>query len=326
MKTTRTVRFAAIGTVAMLALQPDITHAVEGGSGAYLLGSRDIMAGLVPAAGTFISNDVVYIEGTAPFLSIGGAVVTQPEISAWVYKFSATQILGVVNETNVGINFTLPIAKAHMDADTSAFGKDYFFADDQSGLGDIAITPIFGWHSGNFHSSLSLTVFLPTGEYSLAKIQPLQGVFDVLSIGKNKFAFDPTFSLTYLDPATGFELSGALGVTFSQINEATDYQTAPELHFEGTIAQHLPNGVILGLTGYAYQQLDDDSGSGAENFKAAIGAQSLQARIFGLGPVIQYGTKFGDTPVTFEAKYIQEFESRRRLEGESFWFTAGIAF
>lgn len=300
--------------------------AVEGGSGAYLLGSRDIMAGYVPASGTFIANDLVYVDGTAPFLSIGGAVVTQPQITAWIDKISATHIFGEFDGTNVGVNFTLPVAKAHMEADTTAFGSTYLFDDDQSGLGDVIVTPIFGWHAGNVHTSLSLSMFFPTGEYSLAVVKPLQDVFDVLSISKNRFAFDPTFSGTYLDPETGFELSGALGVTFSQINEATDYQTAPELHFEGTIAQHLPNGWVLGFTGYAYQQLDDDSGSGAENFKTAIGAQSLQARIFGLGPVIQYGTKLGDVPVTFEAKYIQEFESRRRLEGESFWFTAGIAF
>jgi hypothetical protein len=50
--------------------------------------------------------------------------------------------------------------------------------------------------------------------------------------------------------------------------EATDYQTAPEFQVEAAAMQHLPSGLALGLSGYAYQQLGNDSGSGAEAIQA----------------------------------------------------------
>ena len=70
----------------------------------------------------------------------------------------------------------------------------------------------------------------------------------------------------------------------------------------------------------------NDSGSGAESFQKAVGAESLQARVFGAGPVLQYNTKLGELPVSLEGKFIQEFGAKRRLESEIFWFTAGAAF
>ena len=155
-----------------------------------------------------------------------------------------------------------------MEFDTTILGREVGpVSDSQDGFGDIVITPLIGWHSGNWNYSGSLSIYAPTGEYSDAVIRPRQGEYDVLSIGKNKWAFDPTFAVTWLDPTIGLEVDGALGITFSTINEATDYQTAPELHFEGAIGQHFKNGATLGLAGYIYQQLADDSGSGRGEFQ-----------------------------------------------------------
>ena len=95
-----------------------------------------------------------------------------------------------------------------------------------------------------------------------------------------------------------------------------------ELHFEGTIAQHLSNGLVLAATGYAYQQLANDSGQGAENMQNALGAESLQARVFGVGPLIGYSTKVGDFNVSMKLKYIYEFGAKRRLESNVVWETS----
>jgi hypothetical protein len=115
-------------------------------------------------------------------------------------------------------------------------------------------------------------------------------------------------------------------VTFSTINTATDYQTAPELHFEATVAQHLPSGFTFAATGYAYQQLGNDSGDGAQNFQDALGAESLQARVFGFGPVLSYSTKIGGTSVSMKAKYIHEFGAKRRVESDVIWGNLTFAF
>ena len=318
---------ALLASAVTVTFSSTASMAVEGGSGAYLLSSHDLLSGFVPPPGTYVLNDFVYINGSAPVLSIGGAIVTEPDIDAMVYKFNGTQVFeGDFVGGRFGINVNIPIVRADLKADTLVLNSPFDVADDQFGMGDLVITPLLGWDSGNFHTSASLSFYIPTGQYSTAVVKPLQGVYDVLSIGKNKFAVDPTVAMTYLNPATGLEFSGALGVTINAENTATDYLTAPELHLELTAAQHLPNGFVFGVTGYGYQQLGNDSGKGAENFQKAVGAESLQARVFGAGPVVQYNGKIGSLPVSVEGKFIQEFGAKRRLESQMFWMTLGASF
>jgi hypothetical protein len=302
--------------------------AVEGGSGAYLLGSRDIGAGFVPPPGIYQTNDLVYLTGSVDRLSIGGVAVTNAELDALIYKgnfifSSAEQLLGA----RMAINITVPYASPHMDFNGVLGGLIAGqLSDSEYGFGDLTIVPMLGWDHGNYHFNLAGTMFLPTGQYSASSISILPPRVDILSISKNKFAFDPTISATYLDPTTGFELTGSAGITFSAFNTATDFQTAPEFHFEGVVAQHLPNGITFGLTGYAYQQLKDDSGAGAESFKAVTRSKSLQARVFGVGPVLAWNTKVGDTGVSMKLKYVYEFGARRRFESEGFFGNIGFAF
>jgi hypothetical protein len=307
---------------------PGAALAVEGGSGAYLLGARDTMAGFVPPPGTYINNDFVFINGSAPTLSISGAIVSEPEISAFVYKLNATQVFdGKIFGASPAININIPYAAVDMDFSPVLLGTiGRPASDSQSSFSDIVITPMLGWHSPHWHYSLSLSFYLPTGQYSDAVIRPLQGEFDIVSTGKNKFAFDPTFSATYLNPKSGFEISAAVGLTINAKNDATDYQTAPEFHVEFAVAQHLPSGLTLGVAGYGYQQLGDDSGSGAESLRAAIGAKSLEAQVYGIGPVIAYNTKLGSVGVNLAANYFYEFGARRRFESDVFWLTAGLSF
>ena len=304
------------------------SFAVEGGAGAYLPGSRDIGAGFVPPPGFYQTNDLVYLTGKVDQLAIGGVALTNAELNVLLYKTNFTyaspeELLGA----RMAINVTVLFASAHMDFNGVLGGTIAGqLSDSEYGFGDIVVTPILGWFFGNYHFNLAGSMFLPTGQYSTASISLAPPSVDALSISKNKFAFDPTLSVTYLDPTTGFELTGSAGVTFSDINRATDYQTAPEFHFEGVFAQHLSNGVTLGLTGYAYQQLKDDSGSGAENFKTVTGAKSLQARVFGVGPVLAWNTKVGTTGVSMKLKYIYEFGARRRFESQGLFGNIGFAF
>lgn len=121
------------------------------------------------------------------------------------------------------------------------------------GFSDPVITPLIGWHDGNFHYSTSLSIFVPVGKYNTASVTlSPPSVDDVLNFGENRWAFSPAFNATYMNPKTGLEISGSLGITFSTRNTATDWQTAPELNFEAAALQHLPNGLAFGAAGYAY--------------------------------------------------------------------------
>ncbi|MDJ0859614.1 MAG: transporter [Dinoroseobacter sp.] len=304
-------------------------HTAEGGIETYLLGSRDSFAGILPPSGNYWNNDFVFFSGEAPSFSAGGVVVTGPEIDVFTYKFNFTYVPEVtLGSARVGLNVNLPYVSADGEYTgelTSGFsgtlqdsGEDAF--------GDLTVTPLFNWSQGKLNTMLALQFFLPTGSYNTTSVNVGDRTVDALNAGKNRFAFDPTVSMTWFDPTSGWEFTGALGVTISAKNDDTDYQTAPEAHFEGTVMRHLANKWAFGVTGYAYQQLDDDSGAGAEAEKALLGIDSLQARVFGLGPIASWSTTIGDRPVSFKAKYISEFGAKRRFESDKFWFTLGLVF
>jgi hypothetical protein len=168
-------------------------------------------------------------------------------------------------------------------------------------------------------------VFLPLGQYKRASVDPATLTIEALSIGKNRFGFTPVLSITHLPP-TGLEFSGAVGLSFSTRNEATDYQTAPELHFEGAVAQHLSKQARIGIAGYWYQQLGEDKGAGADLYRAALGTSSLKARVFGVGPVAGYSTKLGKASLTLKAKYTRELSARRRLSGDAVQLSVALGF
>lgn len=304
--------------------------AVEGGSGAYLLGSRDFAMGIVPPPGFYESNDFVYYEGSVAGLAIGGVAVANANLDVFIYKAAVTyvpetQLLG----GRIGVNVTLPWAAPNMDFTGAIFMPPIagVLSDSETGLGDLTVTPMIGWDNGNWHYNIALSLFLPTGKYDTASVSlgPPVSV-DVLSIGKNKFAVDPTFGVTYLNPQTGLEFSAALGVTINAENTATNYLTAPELHLEALVGQRFANGLAIGLEGYAYQQLGNDSGSGARSTQARLGAKTLSARVFGIGPAISWSTKVGDVGVNVKAKYIHEFGAMRRFEGDAIFGNISFAF
>jgi len=308
-----------MGLAAVVAgLLPAAALAVEGGSGAYLLGSRDTFAGIAPPPGTYFSLDVLHLDGQVPYLAIGGIVVTQAATKGTVAKFNFTQSF---TEPLWGgqpfITLTVPYVSGQLSF-SSALGKfpDQNFENEKSGFGDITLTPSLGYHSGNAHWVYAASIFAPTGYYEKATIDIPARSIDALSFGKNRWAIAPTVAYTWFNPKTGFEVSASGLVTFSAKNTATDYQTAPEAVLEATVMQHLKSGFAFGLTGYGYKQLGEDSGSGADALKEATNAASLQAQVFGIGPIITYSTKIGDRSVSMKLKYLTEFDARRRFESD----------
>ncbi|MGI9373890.1 MAG: SphA family protein [Hyphomicrobiales bacterium] len=305
-------------------------QAVEGGFGLYQLGSRDLFAGIVPPPGIYWNNDIYYFTAKAPVIPIGGVAVRNPKLDAFVYKFNGTMVFpDTLFGGSVGLNVNMPFAKAKMDYSGvlgGAFPGLLSAQDKESGQGDLSINPIIGWHDGKLHYSLSMPIYFPTGKYSTATIDVRARTIDALRVGKNRFGVDPTLAFTYFDPQTGIDVSAAAGVTINTKNDKTNYQTAPEFHFEGTAAQHLANGLTFGGTFYAYQQLANDSGVGAQNIQRVTGATTLKARVFGAGPVVNYSTRIGTTAVSFKFKYLHEFGAKRRFESKVYWGTLGLAW
>lgn len=325
-----TTRFAlALTAVASVAHAP-AAHAVEGGIGAYFIGSRDSFAGLVPPPGTYTALTFDHLQGTIDGVSIGGLPIrAKTDLTVNLLRLSVTQAL----ETEIfggrpAVNLTLPfpdISIAFTALTPPLAGDD--IEDSTFGLGDIVVTPLLGWTRGKLSYSAALSVYAPTGSYETATVDVPDRTVDVLSNGKNVWSFQPVVAATWFNPETGIEFSGAASMLFATKNTATDYQTAAAVQLEGAVLQHLKSGWAFGATAYHYEQIDDDSGSGADGTRTALGVDSLRARVSGAGPIVIYsgGTLFGGN-TSFKLKYVTEFNARRRFENDVVTVSMALAF
>ena len=300
-------RVPTILVLSLVALSINVhdTKAVEGGFGAYLLGSRDLLAGVVPPPGVYLMNDTIFVSGTATFFR-------ETTLNAWVNK---TAIRVVPTGKLFGGNISLALQFPFVAADLEVAGRGEI--GNTSGLSDITLTPAIGWHAGNFHYLWAAAMLFPTGSYD--PINPINN-------GKNTFAVDTAFAATYLDPQRGHELDVAAGVTLSEENDRTHYKNGPEFHIEATLAQRFGNGWALGVTGHAYHQLADDSGAGAERLRSVLGRGDLIGSVYGLGPLISYQTKLGGVDVALTAKYVKQFEATNHFEADSEWVRLRLGF
>lgn len=304
--------------------------AVEGGLGAYFLGTRDTLAGIVPPPGTYASLSYDFLKGDVEGLSVGGIpIVANSDVELNLVRLNithafSTQLFG----GTPALNLTIPFADPSI-AFTAVTGPltGQSLKDAESGFGDLTLTGMIGWNTGNLHYSTGMSVYAPTGDYSTGTIDVADRSIDVLSVGKNVWSFQPFFAVTWLDPQNGLEFSGAASVLLSERNSATDYQTAPALNLEAAVVQRLPSGLGFGVTGYLYQQLADDSGSGASDTRAALGASSLKANVNGVGPMITYsGVTFFGNETSFKLKYVHEFGAKRRIESDVYTAVISMTF
>lgn len=326
----RNIIHAATAVLALTTV-PSASFAVEGGAGAYLLGSRAAFAGIVPSPGFYLGIDYVYMEGSVQGLSLAGLPIrADSNLDVSFAKLSMTKVFDAqLWGGTPAINLNVPFV---FDAGLSFVGQlppiaGVGIEDTTSGVGDITLTSLVGWHSGNLHISAAFSAFAPTGSYNTASIDVPNRTINALNTGKNIWSFQPVFAATHFDPSTGLEYSGAASLLFSTRNKDTDYQNAPALNLEGTILQHTKSGWAFGATGYAYKQIGDDSGTGAAVTKAALGANSLSAQVFGLGPMITYsGASVFGLDASFQLKYFKEFEAKRRFESEVLWLNMSLTF
>jgi hypothetical protein len=320
-----------IAFTAALSANVPAAWAVEGGLGAYLLGSRTTFAGIVPGPGSYLGLDIVTSSGSVDGLSLGGLPIradTDLDLTfaklSYTYVFTS-ELWGGTPALNVNVPLVLDANLTYTGVTPPLVGVP--ISDSTSGIGDITVTPMIGWHSGMLHYSAGLSIFAPTGSYRTASIDVPARTINALNTGKNIWSLQPVLAATHMNPKTGLELSGAASLLFSTRNKDTDYQNAPALNLEGTVMQHLPSGWAIGAVGYAYQQISEDSGSGAAATRAALGASSLKARVFGAGPIISYSSAsvFGQQ-ASFQLKYFTEFGAKRRFESDTLWFNVSLTF
>ena len=295
-----------------------IAHAEEGGSGHYLPGSMASFIDSVPPAPAFLMrlNVMDYDGSVSPRigLPIGGALATG--VDAKIRGYGLTMVwrpdIDLGEGWSYSMSATIPLINAKVRAVAALPvkpGRSVSLSDEETGLGDIIIQPVMLSRAINpdFKVNSRLTIYTPTGEYTVGKLA---------NTGKNFWTFSPSVELMYFGQKNGIEASLFTGVDFNTENNDTDYKSGTQFHMDGTLAQHFPlwGGLAgAGVNAYYYKQLTGDSGAGA-----TLG--DFKGMTTGLGPVMSYSTKVGTHSVTGELKWLHEFDTKNRLEGDIIFF------
>ncbi len=301
--------------------------AAETGQSVYLLGSAGSMAGFVPPPGSYFADLNYYYTGSAQGTAAAGIAERQVGVSlnlkvdGQAYYQIPTAILVTQTQVlggNLGFSLAAPIGWKDVRVDALAtitppppfppLAKGAALDDQNAGFGDPIATAFVGWHDGNWHWKVTGLVNIPIGEWDSDRLS---------NIGFNHWAFDISGAVTWLDPKSGVELSAATGFTFNTENYATNYTSGTDFHIEYAAMQNFSKQFAIGVTGYYYQQITGDSGSGA-----VLGA--FEGRAAAIGPQINYNFQLGMIPVNTSLKYLHEFDVQNRLKGDMGFFTALI--
>jgi hypothetical protein len=104
----------------------------------------------------------------------------------------------------------------------------------------------FGGTFGVHNVMTYITGDIPVGAYEPQRLA---------NLGIGHAAIDGGAGYTYFNPQTGHELSAVGGLTYNFKNPDTDYRNGVDFHLDMGASQFLSKQVMVGLVGYAYQQL-----------------------------------------------------------------------
>ena len=175
--------------------------------------------------------------------------------------------------------------------------------------GDLAPFAELLWNYGANNYMAYITGNIPVGDYDPTRIP---------NIGLGHGAIDVGGAYTYFNPATGNEISGVAGFTYNLKNPDTQYRSGIDLHFDWGASHYLTKQLFVGIAGYAYQQITDNSGQ-----NPILGG--FRSRIFGVGPQIGYSFPVGGMQGFLGLRGYGEFGAANRPSGWNTWLTFAIS-
>ncbi|PSU35618.1 SphA family protein [Photobacterium lutimaris] len=299
------------GALLAAAVVPCQVMAEEGASSHYRPGTLSSRINKIPPRQSVnVYLDLSEYEGRSRSglsIPLAGLTVNDLNITSQTYSMNVIWNPGV--QLKGGWQYAMAIALPYSSVEISASQEHntqgHRLRDWDSGLGDIVISPLMLAYSLSEYwlTEIHFNLYAPTGGFEAGKLA---------NVGKNYWSFSPVAWLQYIEPITGQEFTVSGGIDWNTKNEDTDYQTGTQMHVESTLIQYVPllwGFTGIGLSGYWYQQIRSDSGSGAVS-------GNVKAKAVGLGPVLSYQTKWSGRSVRAELKWINELEARNRPEGD----------
>ena len=217
----------------------------------------------------------------------------------------AASLTGMFGRSSVGLDGTLTAGISPLPPITS-MGS---ISDSLTGVGDLYPMMSLKWHDGVHNWMTYATGDIPVGAYNPNRLA---------NLGIGHGAIDGGGGYTYLNPATGYEFSGVGGFTYNFKNADTQYRNGIDFHFDWGASKFLSKQVFVGLVGYSYQQITDDSGQ-----SPMLGG--FRSRVLGVGPQIGYVFPIGNMHGYLNLKGYGEFDAANRPSGWNTWLTFAIS-
>jgi hypothetical protein len=270
------VRPALIGAIAIstVAFLPQISRADESGISFWLPGQFGSLAAVpqtpgwslgsvyyhanVGASGGVAAAREIQIGKLAPTVnvSLNANLNGQADllILAPTYTFAtpvlggqlAMGVTGIFGRNSATIDGTLTASVGPLVA--TRMGS---ISDSLTSVGDLYPMMTLKWNSGVNNYMTYLTGDIPVGAYDPNRLT---------NLGIGHGAIDGGGGYTYFNPMTGHEFSGVAGFTYNLKNPDTQVQSGVDFHFDWGASQFLSKQFSVGLVGYAYQQISDDTG------------------------------------------------------------------
>jgi hypothetical protein len=321
----RNLRFLTCALSALLLLPPEISRADESGVSFWLPGQVNSLPA-APAVPGWSMAEVYYHTTVSAF----GAVAAAREIQ--IGRFSPTVNVSFNASLNAQADllflnptytFETPVLGGQFSMGvTGIFGRSAATIDGTltAGIGGFAATRMgsigdsitsvgdlypmmtLKWNSGVHNFMTYATGDMPVGAYDPSRLA---------NLGIGHGAIDGGGGYTYLNPVTGHTFSGVAGFTYNFKNPDTQVQSGIDFHFDWSAAQFLSKQVFVGLVGYAYQQVSDDTGQ-----RPILGG--FRSRVLGVGPQIGYIFPVGNMQDG-------EFDQENRPAGWNTWLTFAIS-
>jgi hypothetical protein len=329
----RAIRPVLAGAIAITTITlPQVSHADESGISFWIPGLFGSLAA-VPATPGWSMSSIYYHTSVSAFggvaaareiqigrfsptvnVSLDARLNAQADLALLVptYTFAtpvlggqlAVMVMGVFGSTSTSIAGTLTTGFGQFAA-TRMGG----ISDSLTGFGDLAPMATLKWNAGVHNWMTYVTGDIPVGAYDPNRLS---------NLGLGHGAIDGGGGYTYFNPATGHELSGVGGFTYNFKNQDTGVQSGVDFHFDWGASQFLSKQLFVGLVGYAYQQVSNDTGG-----SPILGG--FRSRVLGVGPQIGYIFPVGDMQGYLNFKAYGEFDAANRPSGWNTWLTFSIS-
>jgi len=318
------LRMTLVAAVVSLALASGVR---AGGGQSYPNGAESFLSAMLPPPGLYLMDYVYFYGADTMRDDHGDDVAVFDDVTVWA---NVLRLVWMSEKTFLGATYGqhvfLPLLWTDLSFHAPLGPKgtaDY----DDSGVPYIIYSPmVLGWHLKNntFHVAASLVdIYIPTG----------QDDGNLASVGHEFWTFEPVLAMTYLAGDWAFSAKLMLDFNTTQDKAPTVYgvevdrDPGAEFHVDYSVSYAVRPFLRLGLSGYYYQQISDDSYDIDDSVPQAVAEllrqeEGCHSRVFAVGPGIWYNHK----NMFFELRTQFETGARNKTEGHNVWFKFTYAF